>query len=137
MNKFRLERFYTPISTPGRLFDSNNLLFCQTVERPHQTFGGNHPAIPEGVYKALRYASPVHGNVWMLQDVPGRSEIEIHVANWPSELLGCIALGQDFSCHMTDTQWGVGHSQVAFDRFMMATAGENELEIAVMHAELT
>tara|TARA_R110001599_G_scaffold27782_2_gene97042 strand:- start:678 stop:968 length:291 start_codon:yes stop_codon:yes gene_type:complete len=29
--------------------------------------------------------------VWELQDVEGRSQIQIHIANKPSELLGCIA----------------------------------------------
>ena len=31
--------------------------------------------------------------LYLLRDVPGRSGIRIHAANWSYELMGCIALG--------------------------------------------
>src|SRR4051812_13173320 len=137
MNRFKLIRYYTPPATAGRLYDSDGKLFCETVERPHHSFSEDHPCIPEGVYTAKRYNSPTHGHVWMLQDVPGRTEIEIHVANWPMELLGCIAPGQAFGCDSINNQWGVKQSKVAFDRLMQATAGEVQIEITITHAELS
>lgn len=43
-----------------------------------------------------RYISPTHGQVWIATNVPGRSEIEIHAANWARELLGCLGVGDSF-----------------------------------------
>jgi len=65
---------------------------------------GDHPCIPPPAdfYLAeLRY-SAAHkdldlgygkGMVYGIKDVPGRTDIEIHPANWPFQLLGCVALG--------------------------------------------
>jgi len=70
--------------------------------------------IPSGEYKFRLYPSPkLKGRlVPLLEDVPGRDLIEIHVANEPHELLGCIAPG------MTRTETGVWNSAMAFDLLM-------------------
>ena len=34
--------------------------------------------------------------MYLVKDVPGRSGIRIHSANFASQLLGCISLGSDF-----------------------------------------
>lgn len=50
--------------------------------------------IPEGVYKYTMYDSPVNKRkVPLLHDVIGFEFIEIHPANFPSELKGCTAPG--------------------------------------------
>ena len=56
-------------------------------------------SIPPGIYRCELVNSPKFGRVYGVQDVPGRSLILIHAANfagdtskgWKSELLGCIA----------------------------------------------
>ena len=51
-------------------------------------------AIPAGTYAVTLYDSPKFGRVMpLLNGVPGRSYIEIHPANFPQQLLGCIAVG--------------------------------------------
>jgi hypothetical protein len=67
---------------------------CFTVERPDL---GNTPwksCIPAGLYFASRdefsRGKPPYADL-RLQDVPGRTDIEIHGANMPSQLNGCIA----------------------------------------------
>ncbi len=58
--------------------------------------------IPAGTYMFKKVDSPKHGECYMGVDIPGRSEIEIHAANYAgdvalgyrSDLLGCIALGK-------------------------------------------
>lgn len=75
--------------TFGRL-SMNGQFLCFTVERPKD---GLFPCIPADEYDVTEYHSPKHGLVWLLHDVPGRSMIEIHVANRASELKGCIAPG--------------------------------------------
>lgn len=64
---------------------------CVTLE--------NHDkVIPAGSYKATFYSSPrLHREVLLLHDVPGRTMIEIHPANWASQLEGCIAVGRERS----------------------------------------
>lgn len=51
-------------------------------------------AIPAGSYQLAVYDSPHAGHlVPILLDVPGRSEIEIHCGNLPTDSKGCILVG--------------------------------------------
>lgn len=86
-----LDRFKTgEYGTFGTLLDEFDAVLCQTLERPYT---GDHPCIPAGVYTVEPYQSPKHGNVWQIMNVHGRTNIEIHPANFSSQLLGCIAVG--------------------------------------------
>lgn len=50
--------------------------------------------IPAGRYKLSKYWSQLNQrNVLLLNDVPGRSLIEVHPANFAKQLKGCIAPG--------------------------------------------
>src|SRR4029077_10061437 len=60
--------------------------FCFTVENLKD-------AIPAGTYPMEFTWSPEFNQTMPLVDVPGRSAIRIHPANWPNQLLGCIAVG--------------------------------------------
>lgn len=69
--------------------------------------------IPAGTYPlTLKYSPKNKRTVPWLEDVPDRECIEVHPANWPRELEGCIAPGLD--------PWpdGVGHSVAAFEALM-------------------
>lgn len=87
----------TDQGTPGYFEFGGTVLRC--MELPWRDNKPRVSCIPVGDYVATIYASPKHGQVYMLQDVFGRSAIEIHAANfagdealgWKSELLGCIA----------------------------------------------
>ena len=91
------------------------------------------PGAPSVQYVCVPYDSPSHGPCYMLAGVQGRSDVEIHVANWAGdmskglkcELRGCIALGTDAG--PLDGQMAVLHSQQAFDALMAWAAGENFL----------
>ena len=63
-----------------------------SLERPWLNNQDDISCIPTGTYIAQIYDSPTKGNVYLLQNVPGRSWVEIHAANWVHELLGCISL---------------------------------------------
>lgn len=92
-----IERFRKDIyGTYGAL--SSGTFRCFTVECPDL---GNVPwksCIPEGIYLMHRgvftRGNPPYADL-ELAEVPGRSDIEIHAANDPSELAGCIAV-QEF-----------------------------------------
>ena len=97
---------------------------CYTVERPYD---GEHPCIPAGSYTVTPYNSPTKGDVWLLKDVPGRSMIEIHAANWPSQLLGCIAVGR--TIELIDGIMGVTASKPTLTMLKATLPDDFELTI--------
>jgi hypothetical protein len=66
-----------------------------TVELPWKDNERRVSCIPPGTYQMIQHYSPKFGPCYWLQDVPGRSEILIHPANYYSQLLGCIAPGMN------------------------------------------
>jgi len=84
-------------ATFGRWEDAEHRQLAVTVELPD---AGNAPdvsCICAGEFVcAMRDSAKHHGRVYGVEDVPGRKDIEIHPANLPIELLGCIALGRRF-----------------------------------------
>jgi len=73
--------------------DGRNSLALNTLELPWRNNREDVSCIPDGVYPWQKYNSPTKGKVILLQDVPGRTNIEIHIANYVRQLLGCIAVG--------------------------------------------
>lgn len=128
MTDFTLERLaHDAVSTHSQILGSNGLsAICQSIER--QKEGGVHPRIPPGRYPLIRRAigathfdhpphnfpikyAPWYKGIIEIANVPGRSSIEIHPANWASQLEGCVAPCQSFH-HDDDTGW-TGVSSVA------------------------
>lgn len=70
--------------------------FCVFVERPWINNANYISCIPPGKYQCIAFNSDKHGNVWKLQNVLGRTDIEIHAANIFTELKGCLAPGRRF-----------------------------------------
>lgn len=76
--------------------------YCATGELPWQDNATGKSCIPSGVYRCTWRASPKHGMCYHVEDVPGRTDIQIHAANWMGDvargkrcqLLGCIAPGK-------------------------------------------
>lgn len=88
-----LVRDYDKELTDGELFDENKKHICYTLELPDK---GNKPevsCIPEGTYKFHKMFSSHLGWVYMLNKVPNRQLIEIHVGNTVLDIRGCILVG--------------------------------------------
>lgn len=74
-------------------------LRCFTTELPWRNNLQQKSCIPTGEYVCALVKSPRFGNVYGVQNVPGRSNVLIHPANlggntdegWSTELHGCIA----------------------------------------------
>lgn len=70
-----------------------------TIELPWRDNAPQASCIPVGMYRCEIVQSPKFGRVYGVRDVPGRSNILIHAANYAgdtskglrSDLLGCIA----------------------------------------------
>ena len=104
---------FSPRSTIGKL-SLNGVFECYTLELVSD--GKNTPdqsAIPEGTYPVIeRWSNHFGRNVLGLLSVPGRTDIEIHIGNTPSDIKGCIVVGQNAA---TDF---VGNSTTAFAALM-------------------
>lgn len=129
MKTFRIERKYLPNGTRGKLYNGQDFI-CETIERPKDD--KDFPCIPEGWYIAKRYNSPANKRiVWQLEDVPHRTNIQFHIANWPYELKGCIAPGKEEATRATGEP-GVSKSGIAFDEFMALTAEEESIAFQIV-----
>lgn len=123
----------TDQGTPGYFAFDGTVLRC--MELPWRDNQPRVSCIPPGTYRAELYASPKHGTVYMLQGVPGRSDVEIHAANFAGdasmgfacELLGCIApamsIGRASQPGKPEQTAGL-QSRAALAQFMAWAAGE-------------
>src|SRR5437879_3641819 len=81
---------------------------CATREQPWNDNRADQSCTPEGDYQLLPYDSAAHGSTLVFHNpalgiygtpvlIPtgqsGRSLCEIHNANWPFQLKGCVAVG--------------------------------------------
>ena len=122
MKKILLERFgYTPMGTFGILKVGG--FECYTVERPWLDNKVGESCIPEGKYdlKPDRYNRGGY-DAYEILNVPGRTEIKIHVANTMDNVIGCIGLGKRLGYIFN--KWGVISSRTAFNEFMEEMNGE-------------
>ncbi len=89
---------YSPEQTEGHLFvhdlRGNPVFECFTLELPWKDNIPHVSCIPVGEYKVVPRTSPKYGDHLHILDVPGRSLILIHQANYVDQLLGCIAVGR-------------------------------------------
>ena len=103
---------FTKESAIGRLF-INGESFCDTLENPWLDNQRNISCIPEGQYKVrLRLAreSATRDYLHLLvQDVPNRKWILVHIGNYPSQTQGCILVGNGRE------QDAVNNSRLAMD----------------------
>lgn len=107
-----------------------------TIELPWRDNKPRESCIPVGAYRCEIVQSPKFGRVYGLRDVPGRSHILIHAANYGgdvskglrSDLLGCIAPCSAFG-RLNGQMAGLS-SREALGKLMAWAGGEPfELEI--------
>lgn len=87
---------------------------CYTLEPARvNPVNPGHPCISAGTFKVVLTKSPHLGYVTPeVLDVPGRTAIRWHIANFPKDMLGCTAVG---TMKAVDAVW---NSAVAFHRMM-------------------
>jgi len=139
-------------STDAGTFGAATLVGITTwdsLELPWRDNRHRLSCIPPGVYRArlidgASVGRPKFGMVYELQDVPGRTGILLHRANWAgdvekglhSDLEGCLTIGEAVgvltpAIHGGKPQMAIQRSGAAFDGLMAATGGADiEVEIA-------
>jgi len=96
----------------GRILMDN---FCG-IELPWKNNKRNISCIPAGEYKAIavkRYSNRKYA-LW-IQDVPNRSQVMVHTANFVKDLRGCKAPGREFKDIDNDGIIDVTSSQSVMD----------------------
>lgn len=110
------------IQTHGRLtiVDEQGLpvFSCFTLELPWMENKPNISCIPKGEYPLAHRNSPKYGDHIHVMNVPGRSYILIHPANFVSQLRGCIAPGDRRMDLNADGTLDVANSKKTMDRIL-------------------
>lgn len=125
MNLLVRRMWYTDTSTCGTL-DLDGIFFCYTLERQKPQPGMVKPyAIPTGRYFVLlQFSEHFQMTVPHLQNVPGFEGIEIHPANWPSDLKGCLGVGSEHQEESVDPHTGKEGGAVFGSRVCFASLME-------------
>jgi hypothetical protein len=141
--KITIRRGYLPSGTFGDLemqYSPNRAPWgCCTVERPWLDNSPNISCIPEGTYRIFRsYYNKGDYECFEVEGVYGRSLIKIHIANWPSNVQGCIGLGKSIVplvplSNSGDPQVAVASSKATFNEFMKLMEGIDEAELVITH----
>lgn len=138
----------TEHATFGRMYDARGGEICVTLELPWVDRDGNQRRDPNvsrivpGTYRCVRKVSPKRGiAVWWLcavpdatlagfTDEPDATTIQIHVANVPNDLNGCIGVGTAFG--RVKEQDGITGSTFAFHKFMEDTRTKETITIRIV-----
>lgn len=124
MNVTVQRRWLTPNSTIGEIAIAGDSYFHLYSLEPVRTDAQIKPrAIPPGTYPLTIRFSPKHGRlVPHVEDVPGFSEIEMHIGNSGKDTEGCTLVGKTREVDF------IGQSHAAFDQLfqrLFAAAAEN------------
>lgn len=104
-------RSYSPNATFGFVDLPSKRLY--SLEQPWRNNTEGASCIPEGTYNVKRDRTG-KWQYYAIQDVPDRTFIEIHPANYVRQLAGCLALGQS----RMDDGFSIGSSELALKDFM-------------------
>lgn len=116
--------------TFGVLMNDENQQIAVTLELPWKDNLPNESCIPAGVYQCVRYHSPERGyDVFLLENVPGREAIEIHIGNTVHDTDGCLLIGTRYGT--VNNVPAVVSSGSAFMRWMAMQAGIDRFTLTI------
>ena len=121
--------------TRGTLQTEAGEHICHTLELPWRNNEPQLSCIPAAPTHFRRRYSP-HNKcvVFTATNVPGRTHINIEVANYVRQLLGCIALGTARIDIDKDGIQDVAGSRAAFEAFMARMEGVEEFTLDIVNA---
>lgn len=106
---------------------------CVTLELPWKENKRRVSCIPIGTYRIeLERSKAFDRELWELKDVPGRSEVKIHPANYVHQLQGCIAPGMRFGNLDGDETPDIVGSTAALNRIMAAMGDVKSSTITIL-----
>ena len=104
----------------GCIFDADlqPLITFATIEPPFNANLKSVSAICKGNYNASKVHSPKFGQAVWIKNVPGRSDILIHVLNFARQSKGCIGVGSAHRFLDADELRDVIQSQETLDAML-------------------
>ena len=134
MDTYILQRVaYHPTSTFGVLLTPDLKPLCLTLEDPWKDNKVGESCIPAEKYKCTPHNGTKYKEVWVLNNVPGRSAILIHAGNTHKDTRGCILVGESFY-NYTSSVLGVGSSRKTLE--MLRGALPEQFNLDVKHPQL-
>ena len=119
------------------VFILNSQPLCMALELPWRDNQNDISCIPPGVYPCTLYNSPAHGEVYLLHEVPGRENVEIHPGNLDENTLGCILPGLYCDDIWSDKdkrlEYGVTSSKLAMN-ILKEKMGKDKFWLNVVYA---
>ena len=106
----------------GTMTSEDGAITYATLEHAYKTIGSGSTWVPKivrgHIYTCVPYLSPKRGyKVYMLEDVPDHTAIEIHIGNYNDDSDGCILIGANKIHNM------ITRSAESFKAFMALQAG--------------
>lgn len=105
--------------------NGSELWVAKTLELPWKGNANDISCIPTGIYlcrytRSNRLSNAAGHDVFTYEvlNVPGRAGIRMHSANYFSQLLGCIALGDTLKDINADVELDVLHSGATVAKFV-------------------
>ncbi len=109
------------------LFECPDGATFPSLELPWKNNQTSVSCIPAGTYSMIKHTSPKFGPCYWIQNVPGRSEILVHPANFVRQLRGCIAPGLTHADIDGDGNIDVTNSKVAMQKLLAYNFTEIEI----------
>ena len=122
-----LDRWYRPECTVGELTLDD--FRCLSLELPDRDNQEDISCIPAGIYDYYLRNSPKNGYVLELRNVPGRSYIQIHSANFTRQIQGCILVGDSLKYLDNDSILDVTNSKATLKRLLNVAGKSGKIEI--------
>jgi hypothetical protein len=109
--------------------DTEVLFQCKTLELVWKNNERKQSCIPEGAYEVVKHESPTFGACFWIKNVPNRAEILIHPANYYSDLLGCVGVGQAHTDINGDGLRDITNSKKTMETLLKLLPSKFKLEI--------
>lgn len=117
-----LERVYFPEETLGSLtvVNGRELYQCKTLELPDLNNAVNVSCILEGLYlvEKLQSSPAFDYPHFHITNVPHRTGIKVHIANFKRNLKGCVAVGDSFEDIDSDGLTDVKNSKSTLNKLL-------------------
>lgn len=127
-NKIKIQRTYYEDCTIGRLWCGD--FQCFTLELPLLNNESNVSCIyPAGGYIGRKHFSPNNGDVIAIDNVMGRTNIQVHSGNYTSQILGCILVGDSVKFLNDDKIPDVTNSKNTLNKLLSMLEDSFSIEI--------
>lgn len=122
-----IDRWYRPDCTLS-IIEAGGF-HCFGLELPWRDNREDISCIPPGHYKGRKIVAPSNGSCIEIMDVPGRTHIQVHAANYTRQIRGCAAVGDGIKYLDLDNIPDVTNSKATLVKLMSHLPDEFDIHI--------